>query len=225
MGIKRSKGTLTAEKQVEVLRRYEESGDFLGVKGEFGLTLREMRVVLAGAKWRRKRAAHIEGRSLRERLYERAVGAVEKSLAPIAEVIENNPLLTVEGMEHLATVVGHLKNSGQTAVKVLEGLGDFRKGGDEVPRDAPRQPMFNLPAGSHVAVTMEIRTGKGELDDGNGGGRAIECGGDSAETWETAESVAGTGDGDDNEHGSNAAVGSAVQVGEPSGGDGSDSGL
>ena len=159
--VRKGRPVLTAEKQVEILKRMEESGDFLGVKAEFGLTLREMKLVLMGGKWRRKKAAHSEARSLRERLYERAVGAVEQSLAPIAEVIENNPLLLEEkGMEHLPTVVGHLKNSGQTAVKVLEGLGDFRRGGDEVTRDVPRQPLFNLPAGSHVAVTVEISTGQ-----------------------------------------------------------------
>lgn len=138
---------------------------------QFKITNREFGRVLA---WRKnllkipeRKAGHEERiaevvkktETIRERLYDKAVSAVSDSLSPIAKVIENNPILQGDGIDLLPTVVGHERNRGQNAVKVLEGLGDFRRGGDDIPREGPRQPLFNLPAGSHVAVRIEINTG------------------------------------------------------------------
>ena len=150
------------------------------VRLQFKITHREFHRVLAWrkniAKITERRAGHEKRivevvkktETIRERLYAKAVSAVSDSLSPIAQVIENNPILQGEGIDFLPTVVGHERNRGQNAVKVLEGLGDFRRGGDDIPREGPRQPLFNLPPGSHVAVTLDITTSKGELNVGSG---------------------------------------------------------
>ena len=173
--------------RLRVLSALEERGDGAAeaIRGEFKLTRPEWKRILSGEAIldaaRNKALAMLEMKereeNMRDRLYERAVRAAADSLDPIEEVIAASPFLnTKQGMAHLATAIGHLRNRGQNAVKVLEGLGDFRRGGDEVPREAPRQPLFNLPPGSRVAVSLDIRTGGGNGTDGDcdRNGAAIE---------------------------------------------------
>jgi hypothetical protein len=139
---------------------------------QFHITKRELKRITAWKKNKnlvpyRKELVETQ-KTLRARLYDKAVSAVSNSLDPIEMLIEKNPVLSGKGIELLPTVVGHERNRGQNAIKVLEGLGDFRRGGDDVPREGPRQPLFNLPPGSHVAVKMEITTGG---NDASSGGR------------------------------------------------------
>lgn len=169
------------EFRVSVLESLNKGLDEGKVRAQFGLTVREIKRILAWKKnidlipSRRKGheeriAAIVEkDRTIRERLYEKAVSAVSDSLNPIETLIENNPVLTSgpDAMELLPTVVGHERNRGQNAIKVLEGLGDFRRAGDDVVREGPRQPLFNLPPGSHVAVRMEITTGEQNASSGS----------------------------------------------------------
>lgn len=93
--------------------------------------------------------------TLRGRLYEKAVQSVDKSFDEIDEVVAANPILQQKnGIEFLPTVVNHLKNRAQNAIKLLEGTGDLRRAGDDLPNQGARVPMFTLPAGSSVAVTI-----------------------------------------------------------------------
>ena len=141
--------------------------------------------------------------TLRTRLFERAVQAVEDSMDPLERVIEKSPPAVSRYMEELLpTAVAHLRNRGQNAIKVLEGIGDFRRGGDDIPRPALRQPLFNLPAGTHVAVQIDVTTG------GNNG-RTLDVGGEAREALESGVET----------------MASEIQVREPSGGDGNDSSL
>ncbi len=144
---------------------------------KFHITKRELKRIM----WWRKRVREVPWRkemvakekTLRERLYERAVSSVAESLDPIEKIIESpvfkpkspgeEPELSID---FLPTAVGHLRNRGQNAIKVLEGLGDFRRAGDDIPSQGPRQPLFNLPAGSHVAVRLDITTSQ-EVMNGN----------------------------------------------------------
>lgn len=177
----KGKRIFSSEFRVRVLEALDSGKGPDVVAAENKLTRRELGCIVAWRKNVKKAPERIalvqRERGLRERLFEKAVGAVENSMEPVGKVIEGNPLLQgMRGMSHLPTVVAHLRNAGQTGVKVLEGLGDFRKGGDDVPRDAPRQPLFNLPPGSHVAVTVDISTSKGEISDGLAEQRDIERG-------------------------------------------------
>ena len=125
--------------------------------------------------------AHQQQR-LRERLYEKAVRAAEDALDPIDDMVEKTRLLQNDAdLRHLGVTVLHNKARGFSAVKVLEGLGDFRRAGDDVPRDGPRQPRFNLPAGAHVAVTLDITTK--ELPDASNGRsqKVIEAGAETVD--------------------------------------------
>lgn len=116
--------------------------------------------------WRKRRSevtgrkmTHIYANELRSRLLDRAVESIEDSLDPIDRVVKKNEILA-DDLEYLPTVVNHLKNRGQNAIKVLEGLGDFRRAGDDLPvGDGQRRPLFTLPPGARVAVTLEMTGG------------------------------------------------------------------
>ncbi len=164
--------------RVKVLEAVDGGSELETVRAGFGLTNRELGRILA---WRKRVskvpevvALAIKERGLRERLYEKAVRASEESLEPMEQVLEAPELQGKAGRKLLPLAVTHLRNRGQNAVKVLEGLGDFRRGGDDIPRELPRHPMFNLPPGSHVAVSVEISTGNEEPKDGMAGKRIIE---------------------------------------------------
>ena len=236
---------VTRALKTRLLEALDKGGSIERAAAGCGRTYKEAQGILAARGVRKEGtpgpALQMEG-DLRKRLYEKAVVALEKSLEPVEQVIARNALLqTPKGLQFfLASVITHLKNTGFTAVKILEGLGDFRKGGDEVVKEIPRQALFQLPAGSHVAVRMEITTGKGEVKDGSDGRRAIEgVAGHYGQEGATAEAgsggnvsretFGGSGHGGepagDPAQGGTTPMGVAVQVGEPSGGDWADSGF
>ena len=192
--------------RVSVLGFLNQNPDKDAACRNFKITKRELARILV---WKK----HVDGRlkylrpvakdvSLRERLYEKALASVEKSFDEISDIIEANPILQDEkGLEFLPTVVSHLKNRGQNAIKLLEGTGDLRKSGDDLPNQGPRVPMFTLPPGSHVAVT--ITTG---------------------ETNET-ERFIGRGSTESPSQIRNETVDAEVQVRQPSGGEGDNHGI
>lgn len=135
--------------RIRVLEFLTSGGSKQRAMQEFKLTHPQLQRILDGEGGAGKpkpsviklEQAIIKEKTLRDQLYQKAVDAT-------AAALDFND-------DYRRGVIG---------VKVLEGLGDFRRAGDEIPREVPRQPLFNLPPGSHVAI--EIRT-SGELPTGN----------------------------------------------------------
>ena len=160
---------------IKVLEFLHSSGSYEETRNKFGLSGRQLlKIVHQGIKAPDGPGrlggivgAHQEN-AVRHRLHEKAVKSVEAGLAPVEEIIENSELLSNDAeLRWLPVTLFHTKNRALAGVKVLEGLGDFRKGGDDIPRDIPRQPLFHLPPGSDVAITVDIKT-KGELNASSG---------------------------------------------------------
>lgn len=167
-----------SEFRIKVLEYLDRGGDFEQCRRDFELTRGDILKIVQGRTARvQGRASELVGgineQAVRTRLWDRAMIAAEDSLDPIERVIEKSTLLRQpRGLEFLATVAMHTKNRGQNATKVLEGIGVFRRGGDDIPRDIPRRPLFNLPANAHVAVKFELTTGE---SNGSSDSRTIEA--------------------------------------------------
>lgn len=162
---KSGKRQFNREFRVAVLESLEKTSSEDATCLEFHITKQELKRIIS---WKghlsrvasRKALVKAEA-GVRERLFEKAMLGAESSLVPLEKIAQSK--LVQEDPKILPHAINHLKNRGLIAVKVLEGLGDFRKGGDDVPREGPRQPMFILPEGAEVSVSLDIRT-KGDRD-------------------------------------------------------------
>jgi hypothetical protein len=176
--------------RLKVLEEIDACSDLDKVAAQFKITKRELGRIVA---WKKQvamapeRIAEVEKeKSLRERLYEKAASAAADSLEPLETFIKRSPFLSGEGIKHLPVAVNHLRSRGQSAVKIMEGLGDFRRGSEDSARDIPRVPLFNLPPGTQVDVSVNITRADKETD-AISNGEVIECRAEFGEEGQTAE--------------------------------------
>lgn len=165
---------------MKVLEYLDRGGELEECRRKFELTRGDVLTIIRNRSLRLKSGGRMAEMAeissehvVRTRLWDKAMNAVEDSLDPLERAIEKSPALSQPHSPVLMGIaINHLKNRGIIGTKVLEGIGDFRRGGDDVPREIPRRPLFNLPPGAHVAVRMEITTGE---QNGSSNTRTIEA--------------------------------------------------